>query len=218
MAEDKDLGELTEAFEEEIENLKNTKMKVFGITVTPTTIGAAFAILSSIIGGLYGAFQVYDDYMGMKEIIANIDTGAIEARNNEIEIKLEEAIAYTRDIKNGLKDDILRIEQTTDRVERDMRELEIRVGQALDDAEARIKATQVSIEATLEGVRGDMNQQEKDVTASIREVEGTIRESEKDVRDTMRDTEERIDSNMRTLRTDLEMRLQEALDNPLAGR
>ena len=68
MAE-KDLGEGIEKFEEEIENLKNTRMKLFGITMTPTTIGAAFAILSTILGGLYGAFQVYTDYMDMKEIV-----------------------------------------------------------------------------------------------------------------------------------------------------
>lgn len=213
---DKDLGEGIEAFEEEVENLKNTKMKIFGITMTPTTIGAAFAILSSIVGGLYGSFQVYDDYMGMKEIIANIDTDAIEARNNEIELQLEQAIEYTRDIKSGLRDDILSLEATTDRVEDDMRALELRVDTSLENAEDRIRATQSDIDSTLIGVRADMDQVQKDVTQSIREVEALIRESEKDVRDTMRDTEERIDSSMRTLRSDLEMKLQEALDNPLA--
>lgn len=34
----KDLGEGIENFEQEVENLKNTKMKIFGITMTPTTI------------------------------------------------------------------------------------------------------------------------------------------------------------------------------------
>ena len=58
---DKDLGEGIEQFEEEIENLKNTKMKLFGITMTPTTIGAAFALVSSLLGGLYGTFTVYND-------------------------------------------------------------------------------------------------------------------------------------------------------------
>src|SRR6056300_836028 len=84
----KDLGELTENFEEEVENLKNAKMKIFGITMTPTTIGAAFAVISTIIGGLYGAFQVYDDYMGMKEIVQNIDVDVIETRNQQIEASL----------------------------------------------------------------------------------------------------------------------------------
>ena len=84
----RDLGELTENFEEEVEALKNAKMKLFGITMTPTTIGAAFAIVSTIVGGLYASFQVYDDYMGMKEIVENIDVGTIETRNQQIEASL----------------------------------------------------------------------------------------------------------------------------------
>ena len=47
----KDLGDGLEAFEEEVENLKNKKMKLLGITMTPTTIGALFALLGSIGGG-----------------------------------------------------------------------------------------------------------------------------------------------------------------------
>ena len=85
---DKDLGDGIEKFEEEVENLKNTKMKLFGITMTPTTIGAAFAIVSSIVGGLYGGFQVYTDYMNMKEIVENIDIDVIENRNAQIETQL----------------------------------------------------------------------------------------------------------------------------------
>ena len=115
---DKDLGEGIEKFEEEVENLKNTKMKLFGITMTPTTIGALFAVISSIIGGLYGSFTVYNDYMGMKEIVENIDVDAIKAENalviqkmNENLARIDEAIEYTRDIKQGLRDDILGIEK-----------------------------------------------------------------------------------------------------------
>ena len=51
---DKDLGELTENFESEVENLKNTKMKLFGITMTPTAIMGVFALLGSLGGCLYG--------------------------------------------------------------------------------------------------------------------------------------------------------------------
>jgi hypothetical protein len=191
----KDLGNEIEKFEEEVENLKNAKMKIFGITMTPTTIGAAFAIISSIIGALYGAFQIYDDYMGMKEIIANIDTDAIAARNDVIETKLNEAIDYTRDIKDGLKGDIIKMETEIDRLEN-----------KVDGSENRIKNTQAEIDQTLTTLRNENNQMQKDVTSSLREVEGVIRGSEKDLRD-----------QMKVLETDLSRKLQEALDNPLTG-
>lgn len=191
----KDLGDEIEKFEEEVENLKNARMKIFGITMTPTTIGAAFAIISSIIGGLYGAFQVYDDYMGMKEIIANIDTDAIAARNDIIETKLNDAIDYTRDIKDGIREDLIKLEGHIDRLE-----------DKVDNSENRIRNTQTEIDSTLRTLRDENNQMQKDVTASLREVEGVQRETEKDLRD-----------QMKTLERDLNEKIQEALDNPLSG-
>lgn len=190
----KDLGDELEKFEEEVENLKNTKMKIFGITMTPTNIGALFALLSAIGGGLYGGFEVYKDYMDMKEIIANIDTDAIEARNNIIETKLDEAIDYTRDIKDGLKDDIIKLESNIDRIE-----------DKVDESETRIKNTQNEIDQTLTTIRNENNQLQRDVTSSIREVEGIVRESEKSTRD-----------ELRTLERNLNEKIQEALDNPLS--
>ena len=181
--------------------------------------GKMFAILtalSTLGGATWGGFEIYKDYMDMKEIIQEIDTDAIAAKNNEIQIKLEQAIEYTRDIKNDLREDIMAIEATADRVEDDTRALEIRVNEALDAAELRIRTTQSAIDKTLTEVRADMDQINRDVAGSIRATEGLMRDSEKDVRDTMREVEERIDTGLRTLKTDLETRLQEALDNPLA--
>lgn len=204
---DKDLGEGIEAFEEEVENLKNTKMKLFGITMTPTTIGALLALLGSIGGGLYGGFEVYKDYMDMKEIIQNIDTDAIDARNNVIEVKLNEAIDYTRDIKDGLKADIIKLEATIDRLE-----------DKIDSSEERIKTTQKEIEDTLKTIRSEMNTLQKDITQSIREVEGNVRDVEKDLRTEMRDTRTNLELDMDTLEKDVKETIQEALDNPLSNK
>ena len=62
-----------------------------------------------------------------------------------------------------------------------------------------------------------MNEVQKDVTSAIREVETLNRETEKDVRDTMREVEKRIEEDMTKLEDNLNTRLQEALDNPLAN-
>ena len=166
---------------------------------------ALLTALSTLGGAAWGGFEIYKDYMDMKEIIQNIDTDAIAARNDVIETKLDEAIDYTRDIKSGLKDDILKLEANIDRME-----------DKVDDSERRVKDTQASIESTLAGVRNDLNQQSKDVTSSIREVEATVRASEKDVRNVMKDTVKDIEDKMDKLNDDLRETLQEALDNPLS--
>ena len=95
--------------------------------------------LSTLGGGAWGVFEFYKDYMDMKEIIQNIDVGEIDARNAVIETKLDEAIEYTRDIKSGLRDDILAIEKQADRVEDMVRESEDEVREMIDKAEERFE-------------------------------------------------------------------------------
>ena len=95
--------------------------------------------LSTAGGAAWGGFEIYKDYMDMKEIIANIDTTEIENRNKIIEQKLDDAIEYTRDIKSGLRDDILSIEKQADRVEDQLREAEERVRLSIQTAETRFE-------------------------------------------------------------------------------
>jgi DNA anti-recombination protein RmuC len=200
---DKDLGEGIEQFEEEIENLKNTKMKLFGITMTPTTIGAAFALVSSLLGGLYGTFTVYNDYMGMKEIVENIDVDAIKSENalviqkmDENMVRIDEAIEYTRDIKQGLRDDILGIEKQVDRVEDNMRKQEEDVRVIIQNAEERF-------ENKRDALQNDYDQKANNL---------------RDVNDRrMTDLETKVERDMQTLESNITNKLQKALDNPLAN-
>lgn len=182
-----------------------------GMTFRGGKMMIVLTALSTLGGAAWAGFEIYKDYMDMKEIVQNIDVDAIAAENalviqkmDEQMIRIEEAIEYTRDIKSDLRDDVMKMEQLVERVEDKM-----------DVSEDRIKSSQDAIETHLETIRDEMNDLRKDVTASIREVEGIIRESEKDVRDTMRETEERIDNDMRKLDKDLNEKLQEALNNPL---
>ena len=145
-------------------------------------------IISALGGGLWGGFEFYKDYMDMKEIIQEIDVDAIVAKNTLTQTKLDDAIDYTRDIKNNLREDIMSVEGHVDRIRNE-------VQNAIDE----------------------MNQLQKDTIASMREVETLNRETEKDVRDTMRETESRIEESMTKLEERLGTRLQEALDKPLVG-
>ena len=206
---DKDLGESLENMEEGIENLKNKEFRVFGIKVTFMSVTALVTVIGTVIGSLYGGFLMYQK---IEEAIAFVDQqqeyqelmASYDERMTIIETKLTEAVDYTRDIKNGLREDILKTEAAVDRME-----------DKVDASEVRVKDAQASIETILEGIRADMNQVEKDVAKSVREVEALNRETEKDVRDTMRNTETRIDEDMDKLEKDIRELLQEALDNPL---
>ena len=116
------------------------EFEVAGMTFKGGKMAVVLTALSTLGGASWAAFEFYKDYMDMKEIVQNIDVGQIEARNDVIETKLDEAIEYTRDIKSGLKDDILRIEKQSDRVEDKVRTSEEKVREMIDKASERFEA------------------------------------------------------------------------------
>lgn len=118
-----------------------------GMTFKGGKIFVILTALSTLGGGLWGGFEFYKDYMDMKEIVQNIDVDAIQAENDKVILKLdesmvrvEEAIEYTRDIKSGLRDDIMGIEKQSDRVEDMVRGSEENVREMIDKAEERFEA------------------------------------------------------------------------------
>lgn len=132
---DKDLGESLENMEEGIENLKNKEFRILGFKVTFVSLSALAAVIGSVVGALYFGFTMYQKI----EEVANLDVGAFEQRMEVIETKLDEAIDYTRDIKSGLRDDILSIEKQVDRTEDMVRESEEKVRDIVQNAEERFE-------------------------------------------------------------------------------
>ena len=94
----------------------------------------AFTALTTLGGASWGAFEFYKDYMDMKEIVQNIDVGDIQARNDVIEVKLDEAIDYSRSIKNDLRDDFNRMERRVDRFSTTVRSMEEKVDDQIERA------------------------------------------------------------------------------------
>ena len=108
----------------------------------------AGAIVSSTLGFLYGTFEVYKDYMSMKEAIANYVTPDLSEINKKLAVVTEnsnKAVEYTQDIKNDLKSDIRRLEGIVDGVERSTKQTQ----RELDgDMKILRKETEVAIKET----------------------------------------------------------------------
>jgi hypothetical protein len=126
-----DLGEALE----EIEGLKDKGVTVLGLRMTPATIAAAVALLSTVCGTLYGGFVMYQKV----EEVAGMDLGAYQQQMEIMDAKVQEALDYARDIKNGLKDDIIQLEKQVDRAEDAVRTNEEKVRILIDDAEKRFE-------------------------------------------------------------------------------
>jgi len=98
-----DLEELQERYKEQVsKELKNKKINLFGLKVSGTSIAATFALISTIVGTLYGGFLMYQKVEG----IANLDLGAISsqmAKTSSDVIRIEE---HANAIKIELKKDM----------------------------------------------------------------------------------------------------------------
>jgi uncharacterized protein YoxC len=100
---------------------KDTVISIGGYEFTPAKLMVAATIVSTILGGLYGTFEVYKDYQSMKKRIAEYvapDLGEFDKRLAVIEENSQKTTDYTRDIKNDLKQDIRRLETVVEQVER----------------------------------------------------------------------------------------------------
>mgnify|MGYP000914039946 FL=1 len=125
-----------------IDGLADREFKTGGMKLSFGSIVAIFAFLSTVVGGLYGGFVMYQKI----EEVAGLDLGAyqqamdvMDAKVTGISEKVEESVEYTRDIKNGLKDDLLRVEQQTDRIEDTVRKSEDKIRALIDAAELRFE-------------------------------------------------------------------------------
>ena len=148
----------------------STEVEFGGVKFTGGKMFVLLTALSTLGGAAWGGFQVYADYMNMKEIIANIDTDAIAARNDIIETKLEEAITYTRDIKNDLRGDILRVEGVTEDTSRRMKDMQLEV-------DNRVRAMEVLNRDSEKDVRDTMRDVETRIEDKMRTIDTDLRKT-----------------------------------------
>lgn len=130
-----------------------------GMTFRGGKMMIVLTALSTAGGALWGGFEFYKDYMDMKEIIQNIDISAIQSANELQLQKLNDAIDYTRDIKDDLRGDIIRVEAVA------------------EDASRRVKETQKDIDDRLR-IQENLNREaEKDVRDTMRNTESRLDEA-----------------------------------------
>lgn len=129
------------------EEESKTSLEFAGIKFTGGKMVVVITALSTLVGSLYGAFEIYKDYMDMKEQIQSYVAPDLSGFQEQISVldakmaKLQESVIeardYTRDIKVDLKSDIDRIEAVVDKTEQRVKDSEADVRDMIDLAETR---------------------------------------------------------------------------------
>lgn len=120
---------------------------------------ATIGVISSFCGTLYAGFLMYQKV----EEIASLDLGAYQQQMDVMDAKVTEAVDYARDIKNGLRDDILSIENQADRIEDSVRKNETLVRETEDRVRDMIDAADARFEERREQLRNNQDRQLKDL-------------------------------------------------------
>ena len=171
---------------------KDTVISIGGYEFTPAKLMVAFTIVSSTLGGLYGTFEVYKDYQGMKKKIASYeapDLSGFDKRLAVIEENSGKTSDYTRDIKNDLKSDIRRNETVTEQVERSVKTVQ-------RETESEMREMRKAVREDLEKARNEANI----------------------IRREMADTRKEIEREVVQLKKEVDNKIQKAVDNPLANK
>jgi hypothetical protein len=171
---------------------KDTVISIGGYEFTPAKLMVAFTIVSSTLGGLYGTFEVYKDYMGMKKKIAEYsapDLSGFDKRLAVIEENSAKTSDYTRDIKTDLKNDLRRNESVTEQVERGVKT-------AQRETESEMRDMRRAVREDLEKARNEANVIRKEMADARREIEREVVQLKKEV----------------------DSKIQKAIDNPLANK
>jgi BMFP domain-containing protein YqiC len=180
---------------------KDTVISIGGYEFTPAKLMVAFTLISSLLGGLYGSFEVYKDYQGMKKKITEYvspDLTEIMSKLALLQQSSDKAVQYTQDIKNDLKQDIRRLETIVDSVERQSK-------QSQRDISAEIKGVQKEI-AEVSRITSDAARSTEKISQQIQ------RDTEKITQQIQRD----LDREIRTIRREVDDKIKRALDNPLS--
>jgi dsDNA-specific endonuclease/ATPase MutS2 len=182
---------------------KDTVISIGGYEFTPAKLMVAFTLVSSTLGGLYGAFEVYKDYQGMKKKIAEYsapDLSGFDRRLAVIEENSSKTSDYTRDIKTDLKNDLRRNESVTEQVERSVKT-------AQRETESEMREMRKAVREDLEKARNEANAIRKEMADARQEI---TREVVALKRETSREVE--------VLKKEIDQKIQKAIDNPLANK
>lgn len=132
---------------------KDTVISIGGYEFTPAKLMVAATLVSTILGGLYGAFEVYKSYQDMQKKIQNYvtpDLTEIEKKLAIVEENSQKSADYTRDIKNDLKNDIRRLEGVVEQVERAAKQSAREANEAQKEADREIRQVRKEIDTKIQ--------------------------------------------------------------------
>ena len=160
---------------------------------------AIIMALSTLVGGLYGGFEIYKDYMDMKEKISS----------------------YSAPDLSGIRQELAVQNETVESVRKDMASVRLRVGeiqQLARDLRDDQRNDSAKLYKSIGGVDRRSRQADADTRAAMRQAERTLRDITESASSRFDGKINGIDSKLNVFEKRLDKKLRDALNNPLLKR
>tara|TARA_R100001143_G_scaffold12321_1_gene13597 strand:+ start:391 stop:1014 length:624 start_codon:yes stop_codon:yes gene_type:complete len=181
--------------------------------------------LSTLIGGLYGAFEVYKDYTSMKKKIASYKAPDLTGFDKKLAVMAETMAVVSKEM-GSVRNRVLEVQEIVRDTRQDTRSDAASLETAISAVDKRSRTLDADTRAVLrqgeKTIRGIVSSANERFDAKVNSVAASTRQSEKNMRDIVESAATRfdakinsVDEKLETLEARLNKTLQRALDNPL---
>jgi len=172
--------------------------------------------LSTLVGGLYGGFEVYKDYMDMKEKISQYKAPDLSEFDKKLAVLHEEMsslkteMAGVVQLEGIIKESADDARDYTKDIKRDLKEEIHHMSKQVDDIEKRGKEA-------FRLVRESIDTNDTKVRKMVSDATDRFDKRREQTRNDMEALEVRNKIEMNTLKTEINNKIKKALENPLAN-
>ena len=189
--------------------------KVFGILLA----------LSTLVGGAYGVFEVYKDYMDMKEVVRAYeppDLTGFESRLNVFEEKLTnlETLLNNKitNMEQILQSEISTAMSLVTAAQGDARDIRNELRKDFNEVQDQISAVDKRSRTSEQDTRGTVRTAENEIKTLIQHAEDRFDGKRTAIESDATRRNEALDAKLKELEERLRSMLERALNNPLAGQ
>ena len=146
--------------------------------------------LTTLIGGAWGAFEFYKDYLNMKEKIQSYSAPDLSGFDKRLELVTQKSDVLQQEISMIIQE-VQLVSDVANELKNDLRQDVRRIEKIVNDVEQMVK---------------------EDTRESARE----LRDTSKDIQVRMEELSDKLQSTMSELEEKIEKRIKLALENPLS--
>jgi DNA anti-recombination protein RmuC len=181
--------------------------------------------LSTLVGGLYGAFEVYKDYMDMKEQIASYKAPDMSGFDKKLAVMAKTMGTVTKEM-SSVRNRVLEVQEIVRDTRQDTRSDAASLETSISAVDKRSRTLDADTRAALrqgeKTIRNIVSSASERFDAKVNSVASSTRQSEKNMRDIVESAATRFDAKINGIDSKLDAfekrqdrKLQRALDNPL---